>query len=370
MVGLLSQPGFGGWLQRPMGFLGNNSNFLLSLGAGLLDRGENVDANPLGQVVKNAMVGKALDQNRTETARKRTATVDFILKRGLAGTPEEAQQMVDAGFADTILKSSLEPKDPSDPFKVVGGAIYDTASGQWITPPEGAGSDEYGLSPVYGQDAQGNPVIMQLSKGGGARPVQLPQGVTATPGVDRIDLGTHWGITNRAGDVVSTIPKNIAGEARDRAAGGVEGAQIGAAPTNISNADIALQAIQELKTHPGKSRGTGASSVFNVIPGTIGKDFQARVDQVTGGAFLTAIQQMQGLGQLSNAEGQTATAAISRMNTATSEKEFDDALADYEAIVQRGKRRAESKLGIEKPEPAADDGWVTMPDGTMVREVR
>ena len=53
---------------------------------------------------------------------------------------------------------------------------------------------------------------------------------------------------------------------------------------------------------------------------------------------------MQGMGALSNAEGQTATAALNRMDTALSRKEFNDALADYEAIVKQGMARAQGRI--------------------------
>jgi hypothetical protein len=83
---------------------------------------------------------------------------------------------------------------------------------------------------------------------------------------------------------------------------------------------------------------------LNIVPGTPGYDVQNRVNQLLSGGFLTAIDQLRGMGSLSNAEGQTATRAISRMDTATSTPAFLDALADYEAIVQIGRERAAARL--------------------------
>ena len=94
-----------------------------------------------------------------------------------------------------------------------------------------------------------------------------------------------------------------------------------------------LAYIDEVRNHPGKGQGTGFSSYGNWIPGTSGKDFQNRVDQLKSGAFLSAIDELRGMGSLSNAEGQTATAAITRMDTATCQGEFNAALADFEEIV-------------------------------------
>ena len=145
-----------------------------------------------------------------------------------------------------------------------------------------------------------------------------------------------------------------------RGSGLVEGARVRgeaaanaevAAPADIAVADRTLGYIDEVRNHPGKGQGTGLSSYGNWIPGTSGKDFQNRVDQLKSGAFLSAIDELRGMGSLSNAEGQTATAAITRMDTATSEKEFDAALDDYEAIVKLGRDRAAKRL--KAPEDAA-----------------
>jgi hypothetical protein len=172
-----------------------------------------------------------------------------------------------------------------------------------------------------------------------------------------------------------------------RGSGLVEGARVRgeaaanaevAAPADIAVADRTLGYIDEVRNHPGKGQGTGLSSYGNWIPGTSGKDFQNRVDQLKSGAFLSAIDEMRGMGSLSNAEGQTATAAITRMDTATSEEEFNAALDDYEAIVKLGRDRAAKRLKAPEdaaspdavPEadlPTGTDGWTTLPSGVKVR---
>lgn len=124
-----------------------------------------------------------------------------------------------------------------------------------------------------------------------------------------------------------------------------------AAPADVATAERTLKYIEDIRSHPGREMGTGFSSVFNWLPGSSGKDFQNRVNQVTSGAFLTAIDEMRGMGSLSNAEGETARAAITRMDTATSEAEFLAALGDYEAVVRLGMDRAKKR--IKAPEDAA-----------------
>lgn len=155
-------------------------------------------------------------------------------------------------------------------------------------------------------------------------------------------------------DFMATRGAGLAAQAT--AEGRAAGEATASAPTMISNGEIAIQGISEIRNHPGLARGTGMSSVFNAVPGTDGFAFQTRVEQLAGGAFLTAIQQLQGMGALSNSEGQTATAALARLNTGLSEAEFKDALDDYEAIVKRGMERAKSRLEPAVDKPAALEG--------------
>ena len=150
--------------------------------------------------------------------------------------------------------------------------------------------------------------------------------------------GTLGADITMGGDAAAVI-------AQGTASGQLEGQRAGAAPLQIQNADIALQGIDAVLSDPAMTSGTGASSWFSVIPGTPGYGFQARVDQLKGGAFLTAIQQLQGMGALSNAEGATATAAIARLDTAQSQEDFVRALQDYRQIVETGKARATQNLG-------------------------
>jgi len=116
------------------------------------------------------------------------------------------------------------------------------------------------------------------------------------------------------------------------------------APSDIQAANQALSVLDQITEHPALERGTGFSSLANVIPGTAGYDFQNLVDQARSGAFLIAIEQLQGMGALSNVEGQTATDAMNRMNTATSKDAFLKALEDYRSYIEYGKANAEARV--------------------------
>lgn len=320
-----------------MDWLGNNSEALGALSAGLLG-GRNAQ-----EQVSMGMQGLS---GTIAANRQKNKTLQFLQDKD----PELAQAVAAGAITGVdAYKAYLEKtsaKAPRNPFMAVGGNLYDTQNGQWITPPQSAGQDaeEWGLTPVWGKDEQGQTRIGQISKSGKFKPLDTGQ-ITPTPGVSSSDLGTTIQYrNNRTGEVIDTAPKDLAGAEREKALGSAAGNSLASAPMDLQAGQNAKALIQDLRTDPNRERGTGMSSVFNRVPGTAGYDYQNKVEQAKSGAFLTAIQQMRGLGALSNNEGAAATSAVTRMDTATSEEAFQAALNDYEKIIDQGIARAQAKL--------------------------
>ncbi|GEM_PF-3446712 len=208
----------------------------------------------------------------------------------------------------------------------------------------GDGSTEYGLNPIWGQDDQGKPVLGVIGKNGSFKQVDTG-GFDISSGTEQIDLGDSFAIKDkRSGQIIGSVPKNLANAEREKVLGKASGERETSAEGDFTTAQNALDLIDNIRNDPYRERGTGASAVLNNVWGTGGYDFSQKVEQAKSGAFLTAIQQMKGLGALSNNEGAAATAAVTRMNTAMSEQGFLDALADYEKIVKQGMERARKNL--------------------------
>jgi hypothetical protein len=135
------------------------------------------------------------------------------------------------------------------------------------------------------------------------------------------------------------------------------------APADISAADQALDLLRQIRENPYREQGTGFTSYGNILRGSGGYDFQNLVEQAKSGAFLTAIDQLKGMGALSNMEGQAATAAVTRMDTATSEEAFMNAVNDYEKIVIAARQRAIQRGGGAVPPPPGGGGGAPDPLG-------
>lgn len=316
----------------------NKSNTLLSVGLGLLSGKTAQDQ--VGQAASNFT-------NERQMGRTYNKTLEFLKQNN----PDLAQAVENGalGPADAyklFYQQKLEAQKPKNNFMAVGKNLYDASTGQWVTPPASiaAGDDEWGLVPVWGQNEKGETVIGQMSKSGKFRQTDTG-GFAPTPTIQNLDTGTAiLGRNSKTGALVTTTPKDLAGAEAQKEIGGAQGKAIAAAPGDLQAGLNAKDLITQLKTDPNRERGTGWSAAGNVIPGTAGYDYQNKVDQAKSGAFLTAIQQMRGLGSLSNAEGGAATAAVTRMNTATSEEAFNAALDDYEKIIDQGIARAQAKI--------------------------
>lgn len=132
--------------------------------------------------------------------------------------------------------------------------------------------------------------------------------------------------------------------------GPVESAQ-GAA---IATADDVIKTLQELKTSKGAPNRYGMASVGGIIPAIPGSkeaNAQAIINKVKGAAFLQAFETLKGGGQITQIEGEKATAAITVLQDQNISWEFALKAADeLIGIVKAAKAR---KAKGETVSPAA-----------------
>lgn len=351
--GQITNPGLLGSFGRG---LQNNSDALMQFGMGMLSGSNGYDN--WSNAARGLAYGSAADnqrairmKNEIEAAARKKAYADYIAKNPqMAGASDLFQN--DPELAQDVIKKQMTRDPLEDEYRRAQIAeLQARASGKNAT---------YGLNPIYGQrvmpDGTKKTVLLQPGNNGEVRESALPDGVEITSGIDKVDGGTVWYLYDkRTGQLVGTQPKDVAGEAAQKAAGTAAGDAQGQAAATLSKsedaANQALQQIQELRSSPDKSRGTGMSSVFNGVPGTRGRDFQARVDQLKGGAFLQAYQSLRGTGAISEIEGKKAENAITRMDTSLSEEEFNKALDEFESIINTGIQRQRNMAGGNTTQP-------------------
>lgn len=217
---------------------------------------------------------------------------------------------------------------------------------------DGDGGVERGLTPQYGVDANGNPVLIQLGKDGTAIQTAMPEGVTLSKEPIKLDAGTHFVLLDPiTRQPVGTIPKENYQEAFDTASGGSAGkAQAEAAanlPTDLATAEQAITELDELINHPGLSAIAGPMDQYRPswAMGAEGRDALARFNQAKGRAFLQAFGMLKGGGQITEVEGLKAEQAMARMDRAQSEAEFKRALEDFRDAVKTGMDKMRQRAG-------------------------
>lgn len=183
--------------------ISNNPMTLMALGAGIMQGG-------FGKGLQGAMTGAQLDQ-KTKTAND---TERYLVSKGLA--PEVARTVAgNPALLQHVLKDSLGGAgDTSDikEYQFAKSQGFDGSFEQWIQRKR-AGAGEYGLSPVWGRDAEGNPVMMQAGKSGEAIRSKIPEGVTLSAKEPiKMDAGTHFVLMDPlTRQVIGMVPKDIAG---------------------------------------------------------------------------------------------------------------------------------------------------------------
>lgn len=277
-------------------------------------------------------------------------------RQALTGVMSDPSVFADGKFnaqaaADKLLRLGLLDKAQSvyGPESARGKLDLDAAHAE-LYRAQGAKARaepnaKYSLSPVYGTDEAGKPVLLQPSNTGEAIRTKIPDGITISTGVEKVDLGTEWGLLDkRSGQIIRTMPKDIAGAAREKEVGEAQGkAQVGL-PGALGKAQTVLDTIEQVRNHPGRKFGTGWSGYLpDVAPQQ--RDFAALVKQLGGQAFLSAFQELKGGGHITEIEGQKATEAIARLDRAQSEAGFLAALDDLQGIIAAGAQRARAAAG-------------------------
>lgn len=292
--------------------------------------------------------------HRSDRVGNANQTAQFLVSKGI--DPALAKSIVsDPATLRSVLPSLIGSGGQTDDIKEYNFARQQepNLTFQQFMQRKRAVSGEYSLTPQYGTDAQGNTVLIQTGKSGDAIQTKLPAGVKISSGVEKIDLGTSWGlIDKRNGNLVGTQAKDIEGEKVAEKVGDARGQAQVALPNLIANAEQTLKIIKSVKDDPYRERGTGASSVFNSIPATGGYDFAQKLDQLKGKAFLEAFTSLKGGGAITEIEGKKAENAIARLSAGQSEGAFLEALNELEEVVTAGIERAKVRAG-KGGQPAA-----------------
>jgi hypothetical protein len=214
-----------------------------------------------------------------------------------------------------------------------------------------------GINPVTGEAtvAPGSEGVMTATPGEelSAATTRRGQDITATTTRRGQDLTNARELQRIEIEKGKNSPEAIAMRAKMTEIGKADAKFEANAPQAIATAKTALTKIDEMLAHPGLAPAVGAGGkgtlgvpgIAQFIPGTDAASFKVRLDEILGGAFMEAFNTLKGGGQITEKEGEKATAAITRMSTMQSEAEFKKAAKDFQDVIREGIRRSEARLG-------------------------
>jgi hypothetical protein len=222
---------------------------------------------------------------------------------------------------------------------------------QQMQQPDVPDPAQYGTTLNYFQKQDGTLGAYVLGNDGNPKEVPLPDGAAWAQGVDKVDLGTEYAlIDKRTGALIGNMPKDVASEAAQRAAGAKTG-EAGAAaamdlPNVIAQGDQAISLIHSIMTDPALSSVTGMFQGRLPPMTQEGTDLAVKIDQLKGKTFLEAFASLKGGGAITEREGQAAQEAIARLNRAQSTDAYIKALNELAQIITTGVARAKAKAGM------------------------
>jgi hypothetical protein len=264
----------------------------------------------------------------------------------------QAQQMPGSEIPTQDLIAVYRDPGSSEEDRAIAKMLLETRFAAQRQPNQGR--PELGMTPIWGQDAQGNPVLLQLGQGQLVT-AQAPDGIRLTPGVQMLNTGTGFtGVNTKTGQPIGTpIPIDVGGKAAQEFTGKDTAERIAAAPAYIRKAQEATAVIDGILNDPAFEYGTGAAgTLLRRIPGTPTRRFGTRVEQLQGQAFLQAFESLRGGGAITQIEGTKATDAIARLDASQSPEDYRAALNELKGILATAIQREQARMGGQQPAPA------------------
>ena len=116
---------------------------------------------------------------------------------------------------------------------------------------------------------------------------------------------------------------------------------------NIAKSQQLITALDKLEKHPGFSNLFGTNiGVPTWVSGSSGADAKTIFKQIEGKGFIEAIQDMKGMGALSNAEGEKASAAFLGISPSMSEGAAKEQIKTIKELVAAGIARTTSGVFV------------------------
>lgn len=290
----------------------------------------------MSKAMQYAMQGSAADrqyaaekQAQAQAEAERNATAEWVKQNA----PQFATLPPALAFEAAMKEMARAKGAAGDALMSVGGHIYDTNTGQWISPPETADNRQnVSLTPQWGQDAQGNWVMLQPSSTGELVQSAVPEGIKL---VNPFDLNAQ-----KAGG--TTFGKQVGDAQFDMPAMEKELEQSIDSIKKLSEGDITKGKDEWFGQVGALPRGMWLQGGTNMAK------FKVAADNVIDRSWLSARAMLKGGGPITDYESNKAENAVSMMKGALEKgdkKSYDDAVIEYEYWIRQGFAKLQQQAG-------------------------
>lgn len=315
--------------------------------------------------------GKKSDKATADEKARRAQLNAWLKAKSADMAPEDAALLMDnPKLAENWAADVLKPQKYEAPATTADITNYQFAKQNgyagtfqdFRNEGQAGRGTKYGNSPIYGQDANGNTVILQPGDNGTLVQPKIPEGIKINPGIRYNDLGTAIQGTDRFGNPVTTMQKDVAGAAQQQAVGKAQGDAAAMLPSARQQAALVDKQITDLKMDPALPSvlGTIDSRTPAIFPDA--RRAQARIDQIKSQTFLQGYQMLKGGGAITEVEGMKAEQAMARLDQAQDEADFKAALDDFNNAVKEGVAKLEAAAGPAGPRQ--------LPGGVTIEQIQ
>lgn len=270
-----------------------------------------------------------------------------------------AQQQVAQQQQQNATVAWLKAKGRDDLVAAIQGGM--PVADAWKSYLGGDSSkSSYGLTPIWGTDASGNPVMGQMSSSGGIQPVQMPNGVTFGKEPIRLDAGDRFilldpvtrqtvGQIPKSGNVPEGYQPNGNGiapmpgsPAADKAKAAADQAAAQTSAANVTS-DTVIGAAQKARDLAQNQWNVGlVGAAQGVIPTSGAAELRRQVAVLRSTASISALNQMRqqsptggALGSVTEKEERMLADASGAINPDADPADFLAQLDNYELTLLR-----------------------------------
>ena len=135
--------------------------------------------------------------------------------------------------------------------------------------------------------------------------------------------------------------------------------------SSIDTVTTTMDTIYRVRNHPGLESATGVGAMFPTLSGSDAAGFESQLETLQSQQFLSAVEQMKGMGSLSESEGKKLAGSVGSLSLDMSDEELKKELDRIYSVLEKAKSKMIGRLPKEaKDQMTIEAKQSTTPQGT------